>query len=294
MITYFQAIVIGLLQGITELFPISSLGHSVLLADLFGWNSIITAQTQKGSFYLTFIVALHVATAAALFIFYRKTWYKIALGFIDSVRNRSIKTVYEKLAWLLIIATIPAGIIGLVFESSLRSLFAIPAAAAFFLIINGIILMIGDKLQKQAVKVPVDQDIQLTNKHTAKILTFPKAIVIGVVQSGALIAGISRSGITMVSGLGLGLSYEAAARFSFLLATPIIFLAGIYKLPEVFKPAARSFLPQMIVGAIVAGIAAYVSVRFLDKYFQSKRLWPFALYSMVFGCFMVFFTVFVR
>jgi undecaprenyl-diphosphatase len=294
MITYFQAIIIGLLQGITELFPISSLGHSVLLADLFGWNSIITAQTQKGSFYLTFIVALHVATAAALFIFYRKTWYKIALGFIDSVRNRSIKTVYEKLAWLLIIATIPAGIIGLVFESSLRSLFAIPTAAAFFLIINGIILMVGDMLQKRAVKAPINQDIQSTNKHTAKILTFPKAIAIGVVQSGALIAGISRSGITMVSGLGLGLSYEAAARFSFLLATPIIFLAGIYKLPEVFKPAARSFLPQMIVGAIVAGIAAYISVRFLDKYFQSKRLWPFALYSIIFGCFMVFFTIFVR
>jgi undecaprenyl-diphosphatase len=294
MITFFQAIIIGLLQGFTELFPISSLGHSILIADLFGWSSIISAQTEKGSFYLTFLVAVHVATATALFIFYRKTWYKIVIGFIESIRTRSIKTVHQKLAWLLIIATIPAGIIGLVFESFLRSLFAIPIAAAFFLIINGIILLVGDALVKRSKSTSVALNMQDTNRQTALALTFPKAGIIGAVQTFALIAGISRSGITMVSGLFVGLSYEAAARFSFLLATPIIFLAGIYKLPDLLKASSRSFLPQTIVGALVAGIAAYIAVRFLDKYFQTKRLWPFALYCFIFGGFMVLFTLFAH
>jgi undecaprenyl-diphosphatase len=294
MITFFQAIIIGLLQGFTELFPISSLGHSILIADLFGWSSIISAQTEKGSFYLTFLVAVHVATATALFIFYRKTWYKIVIGFIESIRTRSIKTVHQKLAWLLIIATIPAGIIGLVFESFLRSLFAIPIAAAFFLIINGIILLVGDALVKRSKSTSVALNMQDTNRQTALALTFPKAGIIGAVQTFALIAGISRSGITMVSGLFVGLSYEAAARFSFLLATPIIFLAGIYKLPDLLKVSSRSFLPQTIVGALVAGIAAYIAVRFLDKYFQTKRLWPFALYCFIFGGFMVLFTLFAH
>ena len=294
MITFFQAVMIGLLQGFTELFPISSLGHSILIADLFGWSSIISAQTEKGSFYLTFLVAVHVATATALFIFYRKTWYKIIIGLIESINTRSIKTVHQKLAWLLIIATIPAGIIGLVFESFLRSLFAIPIAAAFFLIINGIILLIGDALVKRKNATPAALNMQDTNRQTALALTFPKSGIIGAVQTFALIAGISRSGITMVSGLFVGLSYEAAARFSFLLATPIIFLAGIYKLPDLLKVSSRSFLPQTIVGAIVAGIAAYIAVRFLDKYFQTKRLWPFALYCFIFGGFMVLFTLFTH
>ena len=294
MITFFQAVMIGLLQGFTELFPISSLGHSILIADLFGWSSIISAQTEKGSFYLTFLVAVHVATATALFIFYRKTWYKIIIGLIESINTRSIKTVHQKLAWLLIIATIPAGIIGLVFESFLRSLFAIPIAAAFFLIINGIILLIGDALVKRKNATPAALNMQDTNRQTALALTFPKAGIIGAVQTFALIAGISRSGITMVSGLFVGLSYEAATRFSFLLATPIIFLAGIYKLPDLLKVSSRSFLPQTIVGAIVAGIAAYIAVRILDKYFQTKRLWPFALYCFIFGGFMVLFTLFTH
>ena len=294
MITFFQAIIIGLLQGFTELFPISSLGHSILIADLFGWSSIISAQTEKGSFYLTFLVAVHVATATALFIFYRKTWYKIIIGFIESIKTRSIKTVHQKLAWLLIIATIPAGIIGLVFEGFLRSLFAIPIAAAFFLIINGVILLVGDALVKRKKSTSAALNMQDTNRQTALALTFPKAGIIGAVQTFALIAGISRSGITMVSGLFVGLSYEAAARFSFLLATPIIFLAGIYKLPDLLKASSRSFLPQTIVGALVAGIAAYIAVRFLDKYFQTKRLWPFALYCFVFGGFMVLFTLFAH
>lgn len=286
MITYFQAIVIGLLQGITELFPISSLGHSVLIADLFGWNSILTAQVTKSSFYLTFLIALHVATALALFIFYRKIWYKIFKGFVDSIRFRRISTIYEKLAWLLIIATIPAGLLGLLLENKLRSQFAIPLFAAVFLVINGFILLAGDYRQRLVAKQR-SETLQTSSQTTVKKLTFMRAGIMGVAQSFALIAGISRSGITMTTGLFSGLSTESAARFSFLLATPIIFLAGIYKLPELAKPAAHAILPETIVGAIVAGVAAYISVRFLDKYFQNKHMWPFAVYCFAFGGLMI-------
>jgi undecaprenyl-diphosphatase len=282
MITFFQAIIVGLLQGVTELFPISSLGHSVLIADLFGWHDILSAQTHKGSFYLTFLIAVHVATALALFIFYRKTWYKIILGFIDSIRFRRISTIYEKLAWLLIVATIPAAILGLLFENFLRTLFALPLIAASFLIINGFILLLGDHLRKRNHQIH-NETMQTTSKVAAQKLTFKRAGLIGAAQSLALIAGISRSGVTMVSGLLIGLTHESAARFSFLLATPIIFLAGIYKLPELAKPEAHSILPQTLVAAVIAGVAAYLTVRFLDKYFQNKRLWPFAIYCFAFG-----------
>lgn len=288
MITYLQAIIIGLLQGVTELFPISSLGHSVLIADLFGWKGILTAQAAKASFYLTFLVALHVATAIALFIFYRKTWYKIFAGLFDSVRYRRISTIYEKLAWLLVIGTIPAGLLGLLLESKLRSQFAYPLFAAIFLVINGFILLMGDYRQRLGVKRR-NETVRASSQTTIKKLTFGRAGLMGIAQSFALIAGISRSGITMTTGLFSGLSAESAARFSFLLATPVIFLAGIYKLPELAKPAAHTILPQTLVGAVVAGVAAYVSVRFLDTYFQNKRMWPFAVYCFVFGGFMIVF-----
>lgn len=289
MITYIQAIIIGLVQGITELFPISSLGHSVLIANLFGWNNIVSDQATKTSSYLTFLVALHVATALALFIFYRATWFKIFKGFIHSIQSRSIKTIYEKMAWLLIIGTIPAGILGLLLESKLRALFAVPLLAAILLVINGFILLAGDYKQRSVrQRKGILETSHDSTKDTAVKLTFTRAGLMGVAQSFALLAGISRSGITMATGLFSGLSFESAARFSFLLATPIIFLAGIYKLPELAKPAAHAILPETIVGALVAGIAAYLSVRFLDKYFQNKRMWPFAVYCFIFGGFMIF------
>ena len=283
--TIFQAIIIGFMQGVTELFPISSLGHSVLVADLFGWNNILSAQDEKGSSYLTFLVAVHVATAIALFIFYRKTWYKIIKGFFSSVRERQATTVYEKLAWLLIVATIPAGLLGLLFESFFRSLFAKPLIAAVFLVVNGFILLLGDHLHKRQKQAA--ESLQSSSKSTSRNLTYKKSVFIGATQSLALIAGISRSGVTMVGGLLSGLTYESAARFAFLLATPVIFLAGVYKLPELVKPASRVMLLPTLVGAAVAGIAAYLAVRFLDKYFQDKRLWPFAVYCFVFGGLMI-------
>lgn len=290
MISFFQAIVIGLLQGVTELFPISSLGHSVLLADLFGWHNIVGAETANESFYLSFLVILHVATALALLIFYRREWYKLIKAFFSSIKHRRVQTPAEKMIWLLIIATIPAGLIGLIFEHSLRTQFAKPLSAAIFLVINGFILLAGDRAQKRADK-RANFSLEATTENTAKKMSSKQAGLIGVAQVGALFAGISRSGITMVSGLFSGLDYEDSARFSFLLATPIILAAGLYKLPDFLGPNGDGIRGQTLVGGLVAGLAAYLTVRFLDKYFQSKRLWPFALYCFIFGGFMILFQL---
>lgn len=292
ILTYLQAIVIGLLQGVTELFPISSLGHSVIVPYLFGWNKIVTSQSTSESFFLAFLVALHVATATALFIFYRKQWYRLIKGFFTSLRFRSIKTADEKLIWLIIIATIPAGLTGLIFEHSLRTQFAKPLSAVIFLFINGIILLIGDNYAKKRAHNQRDYKLSTTVAHTAKNITPTRSALIGTSQILALFAGISRSGITMVSGLFSGLDYEDSARFSFLLATPIIFAAGIYKLPDLFGSLGNGVRGQVIVGALAAGIAAYLSVRFLDKYFQNKSLRPFAIYSMLMSVFVIIVAVF--
>jgi undecaprenyl-diphosphatase len=289
MLTYFQAIVLGLIQGITEPFPISSLGHNVLIPQLLGWHSIVTSEPKSESFFLAFLVALHVATATALFIFYRKVWWQLIKALGTSITKRRVSTPQERLIWLLIIATIPAALIGLIFEHLLRTQFAKPMAAAVFLVINGCILLIGDRYAARRARQRQSYNVESSVEHTAKAMSPTKAGIIGVAQILALIAGISRSGVTMVSGLFSGLDYQDSARFSFLLATPIIGAAGIYKLPDLLGPDGRGVRSQILVGAIAAFIAAYFAVRFLDKYFRTKRLWPFAIYSIVFGGFMVVF-----
>jgi undecaprenyl-diphosphatase len=289
MLTYFQAIILGLIQGITEPFPISSLGHNVLVPQLLGWHNIVTSEPKSESFFLAFLVALHVATALALFIFYRRVWWKLIKAFFVSIKTRSISTPYERLIWLLIIATIPAGITALALEKVLRTQFAKPMAAAVFLVVNGVILLIGDRYANRQAQKRQSYNLTSSVEHTARSITGVKAGIIGLAQILALIAGISRSGVTMVSGLFSGLDYQDSARFSFLLATPIIGAAGIYKLPDLLGSNGNGVRSQILVGAVVAFIAAYFSVRFLDKYFQTKRLWPFAIYSIVFGLFMVVF-----
>jgi undecaprenyl-diphosphatase len=279
VITYFQAIVLGFLQGVTELFPISSLGHSVAFAWLFNWDSVLKSQTQSESFFLSFLVALHVATGTALLIYYRETWTRIIRGFFGSIKNRKIEGSDSKLAWLLIAATIPAGLFGLIFEHHLRTQFAKPLSAVFFLFINGCILIIGDNYQKRGGGQAITQ--HTTRHNVSGTLTPRRAAIIGTAQIGALFAGISRSGITMVSGLYSGLNHEDAARFSFLLATPIIFGAGIYKLPDFFSNLDAGMRGQILAGSIVAGIAAYMSVRYLDKYFRDKTLRPFGIYCII-------------
>jgi undecaprenyl-diphosphatase len=270
----------GLLQGVTELFPISSLGHSVVFAWVFKWNDILRSQAQNESFFLSFLVALHVATGLALLIFYRRAWARIIRGFFGSLSKRRIDTPDSRLAWLLIAATIPAGLFGLVFEHHLRTQFAKPLSAIIFLFINGCILLIGDHYQRQHGISEKEAELATTSLNVSQKLTLKRAAIIGTAQIGALFAGISRSGITMISGLYSGLNHEDAARFSFLLATPIIFGAGLYKLPDFFSNLDAGMRGQILAGAVVAGIAAYASVRFLDKYFRTRTLRPFGIYCI--------------
>ncbi|HSX43645.1 MAG TPA: undecaprenyl-diphosphate phosphatase [Candidatus Saccharimonadales bacterium] len=293
MLTYFQAIILGLLQGVTELFPVSSLGHSVLIANLFGWHNLSDQQQGGSGAFLTMLIMMHVATAIALLIFYRGQWVRIVKGFVRSVRVRKVGTDSDaKLAWLLIAATIPAALFGMVFEHKLRATFASAFFAIIFIILNGIMLIKGDRLVAVAElnrprrRRGADTD-DLAASKTARVvsdhLTIERAVLIGVAQIGALFAGISRSGITMLAALRSGLDHQDAARFSFLLATPIILGAGIYKLPMVLSSANDGIRGQILVGSLLAGVGAYVSVRFLDKYFRTKSLKPFGWYCIGFG-----------
>jgi undecaprenyl-diphosphatase len=289
MLSYFQAIVMGLVQGVTELFPISSLGHAVLLPSLFGWDSLVRAQSADESFFLAFLVALHVATAIALLIYFRRDWVEIITAFVRTLRTRQVQTSTERLAWLIVVATVPVGVTGLLLEHSLRTVFAKPAAAAVFLFLNGLILLGGERARRRATAgqlVPAyagGSNPPAAPPRRLDTLDFREAGAIGLAQTLALFAGISRSGITMIAGLVRGLDHEDAARFSFLMATPIIFAAGVYKLPDLFGPLGDGIRGQAFVGAVVAGIAAYLSVRFLMRFFQTRTLWPFGLYCLVVG-----------
>jgi undecaprenyl-diphosphatase len=279
VITYFQAIILGLLQGVTELFPVSSLGHSVLVPALFNWDNIVGSESARESSYLAVLVGFHCATAIALIWFYRSAWVKIIKSFFKTLKTRQINTSTERLAWLLIVATIPAALMGLLFEHKFRVVFAKPIYAAVFLTINGCILLAGEIYRRRAEHARAKQSLDK--------LEYKEAGVIGVAQIFALLAGISRSGITMVAGLVRGLSHEDAANFSFLLATPIILAAGIYKLPDLLGPNGDGVRGQVIIGSIVSGLAAYFSVKFLTRYFQTRTLTPFAIYCLVFGTLMI-------
>ncbi|HEX9040381.1 MAG TPA: undecaprenyl-diphosphate phosphatase [Trebonia sp.] len=356
--TYFQAIVIALIQGVTELFPISSLGHSVLVPAWFGgsWQTLVTQSSQESSessFYLAYIVALHCATALALLWFFRADWIRIIRGFLRSLpasvrlsvqarRLRlSVRDKDERLAWMVIFATIPVGVTGLVLEHDFRTLFAKPLAAAAFLFVNGLILLGAEALRRSAARrkqpgatvtagrpvqsyapagsppaaVPgypaasapaypdgqaagempashrkpsggrAADDIAAAEESDERIsrLSYGSAIMIGSAQILALLAGISRSGVTMAGGLLRGLDHEDAARFAFLLATPVILAAGVLKVPSLAGHAGAHIHGQVAVGFIVCGIAAYLSVRFLVRWFQTRTLTPFAIYCLAFG-----------
>ncbi len=297
-LSYLQSVTIGLLQGVTELFPVSSLGHSVLVPAWIGgsWAHLVSeggATNSQGSSYLAFIVALHVATAVALLVFYRRDWAAIIGGFITVLRTRRVETSTQRLAVLGVVATIPVGITGLLLEHPLRTLFAKPLAAAVFLTINGLILLGGEALRRRAVaraeqpaadtSAPAGGLVVATKHRQLETLEYREAGVIGLFQTFALLAGISRAGITMVGGLVRGLDHEDAAKLSFLLATPVILAAGLLKLPSLAGPAGAGIQGQVLVGALVAGAAAYVSLRFLTRYFATRTLLPFAVYSLIAG-----------
>jgi undecaprenyl-diphosphatase len=287
MLSYFQAVVIGVLQGVTELFPVSSLGHSVLIPALFGWHNLVGAQSADESFYLAFVVGLHVATALALLVYFRRDWVRIVSGMVGSVRTRRIDTPDARLGWLLVVATIPVGVTGLLFEHPLRTLFAKPLAAGVFLMINGLILLAGERLRRRSerripVSVGADRGAEPPGATPAALDT-SAAVRIGAAQILALFAGISRSGVTITAGLLHGLDHDDAARFSFLLATPIILAAGLYKLPDLLGPLGDGIRPQMVVGSICAGLAAYGAVRFLVRWFSTRTLTPFGVYCLIAG-----------
>ena len=410
--TYLQAFVIALIQGVTELFPVSSLGHSVLIPAWIGgsWQTLVTQSSQQNSessFYLAYIVALHCATALALMWFFRADWIRIIRGFFRSLpasarlslQDRRLRLAVadkdERLAWMIIFATIPVGLTGVALEHTFRVLFAKPAAAATLLFVNGLILLGAEALRRSAIRrkqagvqaaagrpaqasappdipwtaavgtrgqaagpgypggsaygypgtprdpgypanpglpgnpgyrgypnvpghtgaqeyprgaeratVPLPAgamgqptshrksagareaaDIDAAERSDARIarLSYAAGTLIGATQILALLAGISRSGITMASGLWRGLDHEDAARFAFLLATPVILAAGVLKVPSLLGPAGAHIHGQVVLGVIVCGIAAYFSVRFLVRWFQTRTLTPFAVYCLAFG-----------
>ncbi|CAL8972707.1 undecaprenyl-diphosphate phosphatase [Cellulomonas sp. 73-145] len=291
-ISYFQAVVIGLLQGVTELFPISSLGHSILVPAWIGgsWTALVTDQSKAESPYLAFIVALHVATALALVALFWRDWVGIVRGFFTSLVHRRIETTHERLAWLIVVSTIPAGLLGLVLEHPLRTLFAKPLFAAVFLTLNGLVLFAAERLRRRAPRhrpapdaVDAEGPVPGLDVAMTQQVSVRDAGVIGLLQSGALLAGISRSGITMAGGLLRGLTHEEAVRFAFLLATPIILAAGVLKVPDLMGPLGEGIRAQSLAGAGAAFVAALAAATFLQRWFKTRTLTPFAVYCLVAG-----------
>jgi undecaprenyl-diphosphatase len=276
-ISYFQAVILGLTQGIAEPFPISSLGHGVLLPRLFGWNI-----HQNDKYFLTFLIATHLATAIVLLLFFLKDWILIVKGIFRSLRMREIRQddSYARLGWLLVAATIPVGVIGLLLQEPLRKLFASAEIAALFLIINGIVLLLAERLRRRPARegdYSGDVDARLSK------LSWRQAISVGTSQAFALIPGISRSGVTMSGGLVVGLSNDDSARFAFLLATPVIFAAALLKLPELFGAAGDGVRGPALVAGLCAAATTFLAVKFLMRFFQSNRLTPFGIYCIALG-----------
>ena len=343
-LTYLEAGVVGLIQGVTELFPVSSLGHNVLIPALIGgsWASDLNVAKPESP-YLAFIVGMHVATAIALLIYFWRDWIRIISGFFTSLGHWQgwhprVTTRDEKLAWMIILATIPVGLVGLGAEHTFRVLFGKPILAAVFLIVNGLILFCGEKFRSRA-SLRADQEIAaqrdgapgpgdpgqgssppgpapgqgssppgqpapgqpvphaaghqavrqeeiahaLASDERLAGMGFAGALIIGASQILALLAGISRDGVTMVTGMARGLSREDAARFAFLLATPVILAAGVLKVPDLEGPLGHGIHGQILFGSVLSGLGAYVSVRFLVRYFQTRTLYPFAAYCFVLG-----------
>ncbi|GLY81663.1 undecaprenyl-diphosphate phosphatase [Actinoallomurus iriomotensis] len=292
-LTYPEAIVVGLFQGVTELFPVSSLGHSVIIPALIGgrWARDLNVSAPESP-YLAFIVGLHVTTALALLVFFWRDWVRIVGGLLTSIRDRRIETPDQRLAWLLIVATVPVGVAGLLLEHTFRTVLGKPLPSSLFLAVNGVVLYGGELLRRRAAKrvdtatmgapderLPPD----VVSDRRLAGLGWGESVLIGAAEILALLPGISRSGATMVAGLARGLSHEDAARFSFLLATPVILAAGMLKIPDLTGPLGAGIHGQVLAGSIVSGIGAYVAVRFLVRYFETRTLIPFAVYCTVAG-----------
>ena len=295
LITTFQAIVLGVLQGATELFPVSSLGHTVLFPTLFRWHNIVVWQSQPESPWLAFVVMLHVGSAVGLLIYFWRDWVAIIGSFFATLRKRRIETPTERLAWLIITATIPVGILGLLLEKVIREALAKPLSAAIFLIVNGCILIYGERYRRRAEvrELARREGLNQEGGRTLTTMEFREAAIIGTVQTTALIAGISRDGVVMTGGLARGLDNADAARFGFLLATPPILAAGLLKIGDLAGTNGNGVRGAAFIAAIFAAITAVITVHFLTRYFEKGNLRPFGIYCIVFGIFMALFTVIV-
>jgi undecaprenyl-diphosphatase len=295
LITTFQAIVLGALQGVSELFPISSLGHTVLFPKLFGWSNIVAWQSQPESPWLAFIVMLHVGSAVGLLIYFWRDWialikaFFVSLARIVRLRKWSIETPTERLAWLIVTASIPTGILGLALEHPARVATAKPEIAAIFLVVNGLILAGAERLRRRAEVRALAQREGMKPDGARRLdtLEYGEAGFIGLAQSSALIAGISRDGVVMASGLARGLDNYDAGRFGFLLATPIILAAGLFKVGDLTGPNGNGIRGAAVIAAIVAAVVAVFTVHFLTRYLRRGNLNPFAIYCVVFGVAMI-------
>lgn len=363
---FFQAVVIGLIQGIFELFPLSSLGHTVLIPSWIGgtWATLVRQESSPESPYLAFIVGLHLANAVALLVFYLREWGRLIGGFFRSLARWRIETDTERLAWLIVIATVPVGILGVLLEHKFRVLFAKPEAAAIFLTANGLILFGGELYRRRRVAAAVaagdsagaasgagvqgetgaglqgETDAGLQGETDARVqgetdagvqgetdagvggqagtdggagaepapgragarfrdehivsideeanaqlsrIGVTSSVVIGASQALALLAGISREGVAMVGGLSRGLSNENAMRFAFLLSTPVIFAAGALKVPDLLGPLGDGIRGQVVAGSVAAVAASLLAIALAARYFKTRTLVPFAVYSVLFG-----------
>jgi undecaprenyl-diphosphatase len=275
-LSYFQSIITGILQGFSELFPISSLGHSVLVPAWIGgsWREFLNNETSGESPYLLMIIALHLASSITLIWYFRHRWIVLIRAFFSSVIKRKDFTSSEKLIWKIILATIPVGLLGILFQDQVGELFSDPYAVGGFLFINGLLLAGIELFKKYRIRRELSDSEEVGNGQ---------ALAIGFAQSAALFPGISRFGITMSAGLARGLSHSAASDFAFLIATPVIVGAGILKLPKLFDPEISHILGPVIVGSIVSAICTYLSIAFLVRWFKTHTLYPFAIYCLVVG-----------
>jgi undecaprenyl-diphosphatase len=271
--TFVQAMLLALLQGVSELFPISSLGHTVLIPALLHWQI-----DRKDPTFLAFIVALHFGTAIALVIFYWKDWDAIVRALFASIaRGKLSNDPNEKIAWLLVAGTIPVGLAGVLFQDAVRNFFGSTAMVAGFLMLNAFVMFLGERLKR------IERGPSSPPPRRLPDLPWIDAVKVGFGQALALFPGISRSGSSIVAGLLLDLTHEDAARFSFLLATPVIGAAALLEIPELLAPEAHGVLLQALIGAVLSGVTAYASVAFLTKYFETNDLRPFGWYCLLMG-----------
>ena len=285
-LSWLEAIVIGGLQGVTELFPVSSLGHSILLPAVIGgtWAQDLDVSAPESP-YLAFVVGLHVATAVALIIYFWRDWLRIVRGLATSIVRREVVAADQRLAWLLVLATIPVGVSGLLLEHVFRVVLSKPVPTAAFLAVNGVVLLLGERLRRRAETLEPDVGSGVAVAADRRLARLPvrSAVLIGTAQVAALLPGISRSGAAMVVGLAKGLSHAEAARLSFLLATPVILAAGALKLGDLAGPLGDGIRPQILVGSLLSGLGAYLSVRFLTRWFETRSMVPFGIYCLVAG-----------